>query len=204
METLIVKIIREIKISYNIIERYTNYVYKIEHKNQIGSYYILRILLTSDLEWSKLDSFDNMNDGLIERVIMNYRLCDKLNIGPKIYKTFDIFDTKIIIYQYLEHKITQEYLDLYGDIIKQFIQSIHSKGIYHGDLHSNNIRMDTEGKLKIIDLETLFYNDEIDINNNVMYNPLIGEWINNSFEIYDIKEFITHELNNNWRYIIDD
>lgn len=51
----------------------------------------------------------------------------------------------------------------------------------------------------------MFYSDEIDINNNISYNPLIWKWIKGSYDdIETLDEYIDMELNKLWLYEIDD
>lgn len=193
------QIINEIKNTYIISEKYTEYIYKIQINNV---FYVLIILYKDSTPWNDLKSF-KLNE-YQERVISNYRLCSKLNIGPKLYRTYRILDVPILITEYLPIKNSQKMIDSNKDSFKKFISNIHKLGIYHGDLHGGNFAMNSNYHLKIIDLETLFYADEIDIESNISFNPLIKEWIDYGFEIDTIKEFIDAELNKNWMFYPED
>ena len=139
--------------------------------------------------WSKLEEFSNLYDNInvyFQRVIGNYRLFSALNIGPLFYE-YNIIDEKIliIITEYLPSELTKEITENNYDTIKNWIKRIHDMGIFHGDLHGGNIRFNSSNELRMIDLETVFYKDELD-------NQIILEWVEEGFDM-DLTEFIEHE-----------
>lgn len=194
-------ILTYIKQSYTIDKKITDYIYRIKYQE---SFYILNILHPKSIEWSRLDSYDVMNgyEYMASRIIGNHRLCDHLKIGPKLYQSFRINGVIVLITEYLPYDLNDKYIADNEAVFKKFISNLHSKGIYHGDLHGGNIRLDKNGQIKIIDLETMFYSDEIQ--GSKILNPLIKEWIEQGFDIDDIQEYIQSELNENWKYVVDD
>ena len=192
-------ILSEIGKQFHIKEHVTRSVYKIV--DAVGSPFILKIIDSSETPWFTLAPHLD----LIERYMGNYRLCDRLGLGPKIFQTNRFGSYASIIMEYLPFRLTQSFIDSNKDNIRNFVQTLHSQGLYHGDLHAGNIMMDFNGKFKIVDLETMFYADEININNNISYNPLILEWIKGSYDdIETLQEYIDMELNKLWLYEIDD
>ncbi len=192
------KVIKYIETNFKIIKVYDNkHVYKIHINNDD---YIIHIVDIKVHPWISEPSFDIMDSNkYIERTINNYRLCSKLNIGPKLYQTLNVYGYELMLLEYLPHNITEYIIENYSDQIKIFISNIHKLGIYHGDLHSSNIAMDKNMKFKLLDFETMFFNDEINIESNISYNPIIKEWIENGFSNnMTIKQFIEYEANKNW------
>lgn len=194
----IINILKYIKQFYIVDKKYTDYIYRIKYNE---NYYILNIIHLDSITFNDLPSFDIMNgyEYMSSRIIGNYRLCDRLKFGPKIYQSFKINEIYILILEYIPFELNDDYITKNENIFKQFVSKLHSCGIYHGDLHGGNIRLDKNGQIKIIDLETMFYIDEIQ--GDKILNPLIEEWIKEGFDIDNIKEFIDYELNTNWKCV---
>ena len=192
-------VIKYIKNNYIINEVYNDSKYKIEI-NKVD--YMLLVIDIYHHEWSKLKSFDV--EKYKERIINNYKLCSILNIGPKLHQSFSVRNYPIMILEYLPHNITEEMIYKYGDKYKEFVERFHNLGIYHGDLHGGNMRLDKNMNIKMIDLGKLFFDDEININLNISINPIVKEWLESGYDIKNIKDFITYESNECWKIIVDD
>lgn len=130
---------------------------------------------------------------LLNRIACNNKTMSDLGIGPKIYSQ-EIFQDKLItVTEYLPITVTKSLLEENFDKIHNLIKKMHSNGIYHGDLHGGNIMFTSEGELRIIDWDTLFYEVELD-------SPLFKEWIRAAFEM-EKEEFLDHETNTGWKGI---
>jgi len=81
----------------------------------------------------------------VENVMQIFRMNEKSFITPYYGKTLRPFYNKN---------------DAIFDEISNVISSIHSKGIYHGDLKPSNICLNSEGKITIIDFNFSTSDDE--------------------------------------------
>lgn len=185
-------ILDTIQQTYQILEKKTDYVYKISYDNNI---FMMKILDSNSFVWKEFDSFDILSDTHAERVVGNYRLCSKLGIGALLYKTYYIKNTPVIITEYIPNELGLQLNDQTKMILATFINNMHNMGIYHGDLHHNNIRIDDNGNIKVIDLDTMFYADEINIHNGEGIDELLLDWIENRFGFDTIDEYIEDEKN---------
>lgn len=193
------EVIEYIEQNFQIVERYKHDIYKIIIDDE---YYILLIPEVSRLMlWDMLPSFEIMSDKYTQRIIDNYRLCSTLNLGPKLYRTFNVNGFIVLIMEYFPFHIPEEMVNIHPEIFTSFIAHMHGLGIFHGDLHTGNLMLDKNHQLRIIDFETMFYLDELDLVNDKCFNPLIQEHIEDVFNIKSINEFIDWELNHDWKRV---
>lgn len=165
----------------------------------IGETLVVKIITPNvgSIPFYNLDSFGEKYhniDIFYQRVIDSYRLCSILNIGAKFIKDIIMGDTLAIVTEYLPIKLTKEVVTRDADTISAWIKDIHKVGVYHGDLHGENIRLTIDHKLKLVDLEAMFYQDELN-------EPLIKEWAMLDFDM-SVKELIDYEENIGFKILI--
>lgn len=182
----------------NFVQNYSKDFKRINNTSYIinyndGSTRFLIAKTKYNLAWERLYSFYQTFPDIriyFQRIIDNYRLTSILNIGAKYYGHYIIDDEiLIIITEYLPNELTQEIVDISKNLIITMIKNFHALGIYHGDLHSKNIRISSNNELKLIDMETMFYTDDFKL-------QLINEWIILFFGKMTMEEFIIYEETN--------
>nr|QBK86289.1 MAG: uncharacterized protein LCMAC102_00840 [Marseillevirus LCMAC102] len=161
---------------------------------------IMKLVSVDNHPWKNLPSFKKIfpkDKDLLNRIICNYRVMSTTEIGPKFSEQI-CGNILIIFMEYLPIKATEELMKKYESKIQSLIKDMHNRGAVHGDLHGGNIAFTSKLEPKIIDVDTMFYLDELED------NPLPREWVENNFDLVEnMEEFIEYEEEDNWRNIPD-
>lgn len=163
------------------VERITSYDYRLNLPNGDK----LRVIVKDKdaVSWARRRA---TLPAFFQRLIANYRLSSILNIGPRFHQYHIVDDEAlIIITEHLPHEMDRELLEVNKEAITSWIKKIHAVGVFHGDLHSDNLRMNDKNEIRMINLETMFYRDEKDL-------PGVVGWIENAFNM-TVEEYIVFE-----------
>ena len=191
---------------YKVIKKISRSVFVIERDTDAGPQKMIKKIVTrANHPWVYLPSFDDIfesNQDLYNRTIYFYNLMNVLGYGPKVESYICMADMKthldtylVILMEYLPTVMTEKIVEEREDEIKTFIKSVHEKGIIHGDLHGGNLMLDRDGKFKMIDFETTFQLNELDV------NPLPMEWLDEGFDQTELDEFIEYEETENFKLL---
>lgn len=130
------------------------------------------------------------DEELISRTKRIYKYFSDKKIGPKVY---NIIESKSGIHIVMEYIPIENTVDKYEDLIMGRIKFLHECGIYHGDLHGHNLRFREDMSLVLIDLDTVFFREELFDQTSNIYKT-IKQWFNVYFNL-SIEDGIDDELN---------
>ena len=174
---------------YEIIRKYKDNVFLVQNKE--GQKLVHKIITPTNHIWRNLPSYHQIKDTILQRTIYFYKKMSDLGFGPKI-KSIICGDKLHVFMEYFPVMLTESYAISHKQEISNVIKDMHSKGYIHGDLHGGNVGIDVNGKIKIMDFDTMFTLDEYYI------SKLPKEWIDKNFVEQTIEEFIDTEEKDNF------
>ena len=121
-----------------------------------------------------------------------------MGIGSEICSKFcssNGFESVVFMMEYLPIPATTKLIAENAENIQTLINRMHSLGIYHGDLHGGNIAFTKKMEPRIIDLDTVFYANELD-------SKIVKLWAEKGFDM-TVPELIEWEREENWKLVPD-
>lgn len=150
-----------------------------------------------DHPWSPSGLIDQ--ETLFKRVMCAYKYFNDNNLCPKIYNMTRNGDCILIEMELIKTKMCEAVIEKHEDLIRSSIESLHQKGVYHGDLHGDNIAIREDGTLVFLDLDTVFFDAELSPSSPIY--PVIKWWAEGEFDM-SIEELISYELEENWKNVV--
>lgn len=164
-----------------------------------GKEHVMKVITKTTHPWKVLlPRMGLSNYELLDRVANNYAIFERNGLGCKVLVQKCIrgrgTPCLVLFMDYLHHPATTKLNEEHSDKIEALIEKMHNLGIYHGDLHGENIMYNEEMEPIFLDLDTVFYREEIDS------SPIPKVWAREGFNM-TVEELIEYEKKENYRLV---